>query len=104
MRTHLLPHSPAPSRRFTRRRRSGTEPALDSARIKPDMAAIPPPQRPSAERRQSMRKLGFALIAAAMLATILAVLTSQTSPPRANASSHREAPLISEDPSADNTD
>ena len=51
-----------------------------------------------------MRKLGFALIAAAMLATILAVLTSQTSPPRANASSHREAPLISEDPSADNTD
>jgi hypothetical protein len=52
-----------------------------------------------------MRKLAVPLLAAAALAALVAALTSQGgSPSAAQASSHREAPLISEDPSADNTD
>ena len=52
-----------------------------------------------------MRKLAVALGAAALvtLALVAAVLRG-SGPGAANASSHREAPLISEDPSADNTD
>ena len=52
-----------------------------------------------------MRKLAVLLLAAAALAALVAALTSRGgSPSTAQASSHREAPLISEDPSADNTD
>ena len=52
-----------------------------------------------------MRKLAVLLLAAAALAALVAALTSRGgSPATAQASSHREAPLISEDPSADNTD
>jgi hypothetical protein len=52
-----------------------------------------------------MRKLAFVLLAAAASAAlILAVASRGESPIAAQASSHREAPLISEDPSADNTD
>jgi Domain of unknown function (DUF4331) len=52
-----------------------------------------------------MRKLAFVVLAAAASAALVAVLTSQGgTPSSAQASSHREAPLISEDPSADNTD
>jgi hypothetical protein len=52
-----------------------------------------------------MRKLAFALLAAAASAALIAALASRGgSPAAAQASSHREAPLISEDPSADNTD
>jgi hypothetical protein len=52
-----------------------------------------------------MRKLAVPLLAAAALAALVAALTSQGgNPSAAEASSHREAPLISEDPSADNTD
>src|SRR5882757_1162923 len=52
-----------------------------------------------------MRKLAVALGAAALvtLALVAAVLRG-SGPGAAHASSHREAPLISEDPSADNTD
>jgi hypothetical protein len=52
-----------------------------------------------------MRKLAVALGAAALvtLALVAAVLRG-SGPGAARASSHREAPLISEDPSADNTD
>jgi len=52
-----------------------------------------------------MRKVVVALAAAALvtLALVAAVVRS-SGPSAANASSHREAPLISEDPSADNTD
>jgi hypothetical protein len=52
-----------------------------------------------------MRKLAVALGAAALvtLALVAAVLRG-SGPGAAKASSHREAPLISEDPSADNTD
>ncbi len=52
-----------------------------------------------------MRKLAVALVAAALvtLALVAAVLRG-SGPGAASASSHREAPLISEDPSADNTD
>jgi hypothetical protein len=54
---------------------------------------------------RTMRKLAFALLVAAASAALLAVLASRGgSPSAAQASSHREAPLISEDPSADNTD
>ena len=52
-----------------------------------------------------MRKLAFVLLAAAGSAALIVALASRGgSPSAAQASSHREAPLISEDPSADNTD
>jgi hypothetical protein len=52
-----------------------------------------------------MRKLAFVVLAAAASAALSAALTSHGgTPAAARASSHREAPLISEDPSADNTD
>jgi hypothetical protein len=52
-----------------------------------------------------MRKLAFVLLAAtASAALVTALAVRGGSPSSAQASSHREAPLISEDPSADNTD
>src|SRR5438552_554323 len=52
-----------------------------------------------------MRKLAVLVLAVAALGALIAALTSRgESPAAAQASSHREAPLISEDPSADNTD
>jgi hypothetical protein len=52
-----------------------------------------------------MRKLAVALAAAALVSlALVAALLRGPGPSAANASSHREAPLISEDPSADNTD
>src|SRR5438876_8388579 len=50
-----------------------------------------------------MRKLAFVLLAAAGV-TLLALFVGRLSPSSSTASSHREAPLISEDPTADNTD
>jgi hypothetical protein len=50
-----------------------------------------------------MRKLASALVAALLTATALAVAI-ESGPEEGKASSHREAPLISEDPVADNTD
>ena len=52
-----------------------------------------------------MRKLAFVLLAAAASAALIVAFASRGgSPSAAQASSHREAPLIAEDPSADNTD
>ena len=52
-----------------------------------------------------MRKLAVLVLAAAALGALFAALASRGGgPSAAQASSHREAPLISEDPSADNTD
>ena len=52
-----------------------------------------------------MRKLALAFIVAAATALALVLaLARGGGPGAANASSHREAPLISEDPTADNTD
>src|SRR5436305_2145228 len=52
-----------------------------------------------------MRKLVAALAVAALATLALTgALLRGNGPSAANASSHREAPLISEDPSADNTD
>jgi hypothetical protein len=52
-----------------------------------------------------MRKLAVLVLAAAALGALLAAFASRGGGPvAAQASSHREAPLISEDPSADNTD
>jgi hypothetical protein len=52
-----------------------------------------------------MRKLAFVLLAAAASAALVVAFAARGgSPSGAQASSHREAPLISEDPSADNTD
>jgi Domain of unknown function (DUF4331) len=52
-----------------------------------------------------MRKLAFVLLAAAAgAALVVGLVTRGSGPAAATASSHREAPLISEDPSADNTD
>ena len=46
----------------------------------------------------------LALVGAASAAAVAAAFTGALGPPDAAASSHREAPLISDDPSADNTD
>jgi Domain of unknown function (DUF4331) len=52
-----------------------------------------------------VKKLAFGLLVAVAVAALgLAVATRGGSPGSATASSHREAPLISEDPTADNTD
>ena len=52
-----------------------------------------------------MRRLAVVLLAAAASAALIVAFASRGgSPSAAQASSHREAPLISEDPSADNTD
>src|SRR5437764_13654510 len=52
-----------------------------------------------------MRKPAAVLAAAALTAlALVAALAHGRGPAAATASSHREAPLISEDPSADNTD
>ena len=50
-----------------------------------------------------MRK-AWAFMLLAVVGAVLAPSSSVVSPGLANASSHREAPLISEDPTADNTD
>ena len=50
-----------------------------------------------------MRKIALVLLAAAGV-TLLALFVGRLSPSSSTASSHREAPLISEDPTADNTD
>jgi Domain of unknown function (DUF4331) len=50
-----------------------------------------------------MRKLAYALMAA-LLTAVAAAIAVQSGPEDGRASSHREAPLISEDPVADNTD
>ena len=50
-----------------------------------------------------MRRYAFALLALAG-AALVAVFIGPLAPKSSTASSHREAPLISEDPSADNTD
>jgi hypothetical protein len=50
-----------------------------------------------------MRKLALVLLAAAGI-TVLGLFVGRLAPGSGTASSHREAPLISEDPSADNTD
>src|SRR5918996_3619688 len=49
-----------------------------------------------------MRRALFALTVGAVIATLVAV--GGPSPSPATASSHREAPVISEDPTADNVD
>jgi hypothetical protein len=68
--------------------------------MQPDMTA-----NPSERSDRTMRKLAFVLLAAAASAALVVAFASQGgSPSAAQASSHREAPLISEDPSADNTD
>src|ERR1041385_2267390 len=50
-----------------------------------------------------MRKLAFVLLLTAG-ASLAALFAARLAPTAGTASSHREAPLISEDPSADNTD
>jgi len=51
-----------------------------------------------------VRKLALGLVLAAALAALIAVAATRGGPQSASASSHREAPLISQDPTADNTD
>src|SRR5947207_1145085 len=61
------------------------------------------PDRPSEKGAETMRKIALVLLAAAGV-TLLALFVGRLSPGSSTASSHREAPLISEDPTADNTD
>ncbi len=51
-----------------------------------------------------MRKIALALVVAAAVTALGFAVAQRGSTGAANASSHREAPLISQDPTADNTD
>ena len=51
-----------------------------------------------------MRKHWAFILLAVAGAALLALFVARLSPGASTASSHREAPLISEDPTADNTD
>ena len=51
-----------------------------------------------------MKKLVLGVLVAAAAAAVAAVVASSGGPSTATASSHREAPLIAQDPTADNTD
>ncbi|MGZ4386290.1 MAG: DUF4331 family protein, partial [Gaiellaceae bacterium] len=59
----------------------------------------------SSRKEQKMRKLGIVLAAALAVAALAAAFAVRGAGPKAaSASSHREAPLVSQDPTADNTD
>ena len=61
--------------------------------------------RRSSRKEQQVRKLAFVSLAAVAVAVLVAVAATRgAGPGAAKASSHREAPLISQDPTADNTD
>jgi len=63
------------------------------------------PDRPSERSRKDDAKAGSPSRGGRSLGALFVALASRSgSPAAAQASSHREAPLISEDPSADNTD
>ena len=51
-----------------------------------------------------MRIAAFALVSAAVTGAVVAALLVAPGPKDGTASSHREAPLIADDPTADNTD
>src|SRR5687768_11775124 len=51
-----------------------------------------------------MRRAAFLIVPAAAAAVVAAALVRGPSPEAGTASSHREAPLIAEDPAADTTD
>ena len=51
-----------------------------------------------------MRKSWAFILLAVVGAVLAALFVARLAPGSSNASSHREAPLISEDPTADNTD
>jgi len=81
------------------------EPVREPWRISADTTATADPTGRLKGAGKTMRKLAVVVLAAAALGALFAALASRGgSPAAAQASSHREAPLISEDPSADNTD
>src|SRR5699024_3276705 len=81
-----------------------TEPPPLRGRMSADKRR-PPPTRPGRREKGAATMRTFALIAlAAAGVTLLALFAGRLAPSSGNASSHREAPLISEDPTADTTD
>src|SRR5947207_15901679 len=60
--------------------------------------------RPSRKEPHRMRKHWAFILLAVVGAVLTALFVARLGPGSSNASSHREAPLISEDPTADNTD
>jgi hypothetical protein len=84
------------------------EPVRHFVRISADKTATSTRRPDPAVRERSdrtMRKLALVLLAAAAAAAlVVGLVTRRSGPSVANASSHREAPLIAQDPSADNTD
>jgi hypothetical protein len=60
--------------------------------------------RKRGEKRGVAKKLAFGAAAAAVAAAGMAAAVAGPAPDAGTASSHRDAPLISEDPTADNTD
>src|SRR2546430_13445772 len=83
-----------------RRRSNRSGPSRDSRALRRPHTD---PDRPSEKGAETMRKIALVLLAAAGV-TLLALFVGRLSPGSSTASSHREAPLISEDPTADNTD
>src|SRR4029453_6567657 len=66
---------------------------------------VGPNTRRNPPRRRGMRRIALALLVVSTVAAAVAVaLVRGPGPEGSRASSHREAPLISNDPAADNTD
>src|SRR5712691_3165811 len=91
----------------TRRRQqpqSSSEPLPAVGRMSADNRRLPPTQGRRG-KETFVKAIVYGLLLAALLAALGAVaVTRGGSPQAATASSHREAPLISQDPTADNTD
>src|SRR4051812_38367666 len=67
-------------------------------------AAEPVPTLPQHDRKERGMRWGSALAALAAAGLTSFGLARASGPPIAAASSHREAPVIADDPAADNTD
>src|SRR5262245_61130285 len=100
--------SPSPTSRIrsagsTTRRASSRRRATDDGDPAAALPAAPRPAQPEGD--DMTKKKSIALIGTAIAAVGAAAgLAVAHGPSGAKASSHREAPLISEDPTADNTD
>ena len=92
----------APSEPIRRHERTST--AIEPTCRTDEQAATRPATRRCGKEHQMRRGFAlFGLLAAVAIAAVAAMLTGQ-GPSSARASSHSEAPLISQDPRADNTD
>src|SRR6478736_3348536 len=84
--------------------RTGTPPPANQRPYDGHDHPASPTERPSERSRTRMHKRWAFILLAVVGAVLAALFVARLGPGSSNASSHREAPLISEDPTADNTD